>query len=143
MTQPQDRNLAPGDIVMALFPEHVPPGHEQFGYRPAVVVGLADFLGLPRYPVAMVTPLTTHRGQDWAQRSPQLYPAIKAGSGGLPADSLALLDQTRGIGRERVARYLGTLPSEGFRPIQQGLHRLFGLIPEERNPRGARPTGSG
>lgn len=119
------RRLAPGDIVLARFPEHRPPGHEQHGLRPALVVGLPDLLGQPRFPVVLAAPLTTDRRQAWASRSSRLYPRLPAGTGGLPADSLALLDQTRSLDWERVAGYLGTLPSEAYRPIRDGLRDML------------------
>ena len=89
MTSSLNKRLAAGDLVLARFPEHVPAGHEQTGVRPAVVVGLPEALGMPRYPVIWVTPLTTDRGQVWATRSPQLYPQVPAGAAALPADSIA------------------------------------------------------
>ncbi len=119
------RRLAQGDIVLARFPEHLPSGHEQHGLRPALVVGLPDLLGQPRFPVVLLIPLTTDRRQAWASRSPRLYPTLPAGAGGLPIDSLALLDQTRSLDWERVARYLGTLPAEAYRPIRDGLRALL------------------
>jgi len=54
--------LQPGDVVIALFPEHVPAGHEQRGVRPAIVLGFPEKLGQPRFPVVLVAPLTTDRG---------------------------------------------------------------------------------
>lgn len=120
------RRLAPGDVLLARFPEPRPSGHEQHGLRPALVVGLPDLLGQPRFPVVLLTPLTTDRRQAWASRSPRLYPRLPAGAGGLPADSLALLDQTRSLDWERVAGYLGTLPSEVYQPVRDGLHDMLG-----------------
>lgn len=51
-----------GDVVSALFPMHHPGGREQEGYRPAVVVGLPEFAGTPRFGVLIVAPMTTDRG---------------------------------------------------------------------------------
>ena len=48
---PDKKTLAVGDVISALFPEHVPGGREQQGYRPAVVVGIPERLGLPRFEV--------------------------------------------------------------------------------------------
>lgn len=113
---------------MAFFPETNPPGHEQFGFRPAVVVGVPDTLGEPRYSVALVTPLTTDTGDYWMTRSPALYPRVPAGSGGgVREDSIALLDQTRSLDTERIDRFLGTLPSEAYARIRDGLLRMLGI----------------
>jgi mRNA interferase MazF len=87
------RGLAVGDVVLAQFPEHLPPGHEQQGLRPAIVVGLPDRLGLPRFPIVALVPLTTDRGEAWSTHNPALYPRLAARTGGLRVDSLALLDQ--------------------------------------------------
>lgn len=46
--------LAPGDIVLGRFPEHLSPGHEQGGPRPALVVGLPGRLGIPRFPLVLL-----------------------------------------------------------------------------------------
>lgn len=120
------RRLNHGDIVVARFPEHVPPGHEQHGARPGIVTGLPEILGRPRFPVILLTPLTTDRGQIWVLQSPRLYPRLPAGTGGLPNDSIVLLDQTRAIGLERVVGYMGSLSKEMYQTIQD---RLIQLIP--------------
>ena len=44
-----DDSLSIGSIVAALFPGHRPGAHEQEGYGPAVVVGLPDLAGRPRF----------------------------------------------------------------------------------------------
>ena len=118
--------LARGDVVLVRLPEHLPTGHEQQGTRPAVVVGIPELLGRPRFPVVLVVPLTSDRGQPWAFNSPQLYPRLPAGAGGLPSASLALVDQTRGLGLERVASFLGGLTPEECRPSSDALQRMVG-----------------
>ncbi len=72
-----------GDIVFALFPAHRPGGLEQEGMRPAVVVGLPERLGEPRFGGLIVAPMTTDRGQEWAERSPGLYPRFPEGTASL------------------------------------------------------------
>lgn len=119
------RPLMPGDVVTVRFPEHRPPGHEQHGLRPAIVVGVPETLGKPRFPVILLTPLTTDRRQPWAARSPALYPPIPAGIGGLPSPSLALLDQTRAVGVDRLVGYIGRLPTQVYRPVRSGLLRML------------------
>jgi mRNA interferase MazF len=117
--------LGVGDLITARFPEHRPPGHEQQGYRPAVIVGLPERLGLPRFPLVMVVPLTSYRSQDWAERAPELYPRLAARTAGLPSESIVLLEQLRSLDVERVSRYLGRLDSEAFTPIEEGLARML------------------
>lgn len=120
-----------GDVVTARFPAQDPQGHEQEGYRPAVVVGLPTTLGRPRFDLVLVVPLTTDRKQSWAAASPDLYPRLKAGVSGLPQDSLVLLEQTRTLDKDRLTRYLGQLSEKQYEPIKQGLARMCELSAKE------------
>jgi mRNA interferase MazF len=114
-----------GDVVIVTLPNHIPRGREQQGTRPVVVVGLP--WGKVRYPMLMITPLTTQTG-SWAVNNPSLYPRLEAGAGGLSQPSIVLLDQVRGLDTHRILAYLGTLASEQYAPIVEGLMQL--LIPE-------------
>ena len=122
---PDKKTLAVGDVISALFPEHVPGGREQQGYRPAVVVGIPERLGLPRFEVLIVVPMTADRGQRWSERSPALYPRLEKNAANLRSPSICLLDQIRSIGAERVRGYRGTLDAEQYRPIHDGLRRMM------------------
>jgi mRNA interferase MazF len=115
-----------GDILLIALPTHAPPGHEQEGARPAVVVGLPERAGEPRFPTVLVVPLTTQEG-TWSTKAPELYPRLRAGAGGLPHPSVALLDQLRSIDVRRVSSYLGSLAAEEFQPIDDGLKKIFGF----------------
>jgi mRNA interferase MazF len=115
-----------GDVLLVQLPQHVPPGHEQIGTRPAVVVGIPDRLGQQRYPTWIVVPLTT-QAAAWAQRSPALYPAYPAGVGGLVLDSVALLDNVRSVDLRRILKPLGMLTKEQYEPIREGLERMSQL----------------
>jgi mRNA interferase MazF len=115
------RNLAIADIVIASFPDHQPPGREQQGSRPAIVVGFPAKVQPPRYPVVLVVPITSDKGQLWATKSPRLYPKLKAGTGNLPNDSIILLDQIRALDESRLGRYLGKLTPEMFQPIKEAV----------------------
>ena len=123
------RPPGPRDILLVELPRHRPPGHEQEGYRPAVVIGVPERLGRPRYPVLVVVPLSTQRG-PWATQSPNLYLPFAAGTAGLPSDSVAMLEHLRGIDLRRVIRHLGTLTEEQYTPLRAGLCHLFDLPPE-------------
>jgi len=114
-------------VFVAHFPEHDPNGREQEGLRPAVVVGLPTNAGRPRFPVLLLAPVTTFRGQDWATAAPGLYPVLPAGAGGLTADSIVLIDQTRALDAARVIRFLGLLRPEEYGPVSAGLRRICGL----------------
>lgn len=114
--------LTPRDIVTLTFPVHQPPGHEQEGSRPAVIVGVAT--GPTRFPVVVVVPLTT-QAREWTDHNPTLYPQLDAGSGGLIRPSVALLDQVRAVDAGRLATCLGTLSRAAYAPIHRGLSMLF------------------
>lgn len=119
------RTLSLGAVFVANFPEHDPNGREQEGLRPAVLVGLPTNAGRPRFPVLLLAPVTTFRGQDWETSAPGLYPVLPAGAGGLPADSIVLTDQTRALDTARVTRVLGMLRPEEFNPVGAGLRLIF------------------
>lgn len=116
-----------GDVVVARFPEHVPRGREQEGYRPALVVALPEELDNPRFDIVIVVPMTTARGQVWGSQSPRLYPTLAAGVGGLPADSIVLIDQLRALDLGRIHRRLGKLGAAEWTPIQTTIKGLFRL----------------
>jgi len=126
-----------GDILLIALPTHAPRGHEQEGVRPAVVVGLPEQAGAPRFPAVLVIPLTTQEG-TWSRKAPGLYPRLRAGAGGLPHPSVALLDQVRSIDVRRVSSYLGSLAGEEFQPIRDGLKQIFGFTPKLSSPMAAR-----
>lgn len=119
--------LKPRDIVIASFPESDPQGHEQVGTRPAVVLGLPRSLGKPRFDLVLLAPMTTAKTQSWAKRSPKLYPVLESGAGGLPAPSLVLLDQVRVLDSERIGRHVGTLTTEQYAPILEGVKAMLEL----------------
>lgn len=110
--------IAAGDVLMVALPSHTPPGHEQEGLRPVVVVGVPP--EPLRYPVVYVVPLTSQAG-GWAARNPTIYPAVPVGAGGLTLPSIALLDRARALDIGRVRRFLGTLSPEQYESLGQGL----------------------
>ena len=119
--------LKPGDVIVVRLPQQVPNGREQEGYRPAVVVGLPQRAGTGRYPMILVVPVTTHRGQPWASAAPGLYPILTAGAGGLPADSVVHTDQLRALDGDRVARRLNTLTTTEYAPVHTALRSILSL----------------
>ncbi len=113
-----------GDIITELFPVHNPQNREQEGYRPAIVVGLPENVGVPCYDMVIVVPITTHHNQVWANIAPHLYPRLKAGVGNLPHDSIVLTDQVRSRHTSRMVRYIGQLLKAEFRPISRALAHM-------------------
>lgn len=126
---PDKETLAAGDVISALFPVHVPGGREQQGYRPAVVVGIPERLGVPRFEVLIVVPMTTDQDQQWLERGPALYPRLDKGTANLRSPSICLLDQVRSIGADRVRGYRGTLDAGQYRPIYEGLREMMAGAP--------------
>ena len=115
------RLLKFGDVITARFPEQNPQGREQEGYRPAIVVGLPNRLGTPRFQLIVVIPMITDRGQTWAIASPDLYPRFSAGVADLRSPSLAL----RVLDVDRIVKYRGSLTSDQYAPILSGLQFLL------------------
>ena len=122
MTKPAA--LALGDVLTVVIPERVPPGHEQEGVRPAVVVGLPDRLGPGRFPVVIVVPFTSYRGQNWVDAAPERYPRFEAGVAGLRSPSAALLDQLLAVDLQRVRTRRGRLTPEQYEAVRIGLERM-------------------
>ena len=111
-----------GDIILAGFPERDPRGHEQEGIRPALILAVSS---KARFPIVITAPMTTDRGQPWAKAAPGIYIPLVQGSGGLPADSTLLLDQTRSLDASRVRRFLGSLDGKAFEEILAKWIALF------------------
>ena len=117
-----------GDVLRVRLPQRIPPGHEQVAMRPAVVVGLPNRLGPPRFPLIIVAPMTTDRGQPWAATSPSLYPRLPAGAGGPRTNSLVLLDQVCALDPARVDGFMGALQHQVYQTIRDLLLRMLGSL---------------
>jgi mRNA interferase MazF len=103
-----------GDIYQAdLNPTQ---GSEQAGTRPVIIVSrdaINDYS-----PVVIVVPLTG------AENKPRLYPThvvLKAGTGGLTKDSVAVTEQVRAIAKTRLTTCIGQLRLEHMSIISAAL----------------------
>ena len=114
-----------GDVVTATFPSQNPSGREQEGFRPAIVVGIPSRLGKLRFPLVLVAPMTTDRGQEWADINPNLYVRFSAGIAGLKSPSIALLDQVRAIDIYRIVAYRGSLTPQQYEAIAESLQKIM------------------
>lgn len=115
-------NIQTGDVVLVNLPVHQPRGHEQEGVRPVVIVSVPK--GHLRYPVAIVVPVTSQIG-FWASHNSSLYLQIPPGTGGLPKQSVILIDQIRAIDVNRITSYIGTLESQLLQNVRHGLIKLL------------------
>ena len=91
-----------GDVFEADL--NPPEGSEQAGTRPVVVVS-RDAINATS-PNMVIVPVTS------LENKRRLYPShvvLKAGSGGLSKDSVALAEHVRSISQTRLRRYLGHL----------------------------------
>jgi mRNA interferase MazF len=118
------RRVKPGDVLLAQIAQNLPPGSEQQGTRPVVVVAAPAQLGPQRFDVLVIVPLTRATGA-WADNNPALYPRLTAGQGGLPLSSTAMIDHVQAIDAARVLKRYGTLEGEAFTAIRTGLEKLF------------------
>ncbi|NUN66626.1 type II toxin-antitoxin system PemK/MazF family toxin [Pseudanabaena biceps] len=114
-----------GDVVTAQFPSQNPSGREQEGFRPASVVGIPSRLGKLRFPLAFVVPMTTDRGQEWADINPNLYVRFSAGVANLKSPSIALLDQVRAIDISRIVAYRGSLTPQEYEAISKAIQQIM------------------
>lgn len=114
-----------GDLLWVELPRWVPPGHEQIGHRPVVVVGLPQEVQALPYPVLIAVPLTRTRFQG------PLFPVLPAGAGNLPAESTALVCQILALDVGRIQGRIGTLSEAEYLPIEEGLRRMLDL-PEKK-----------
>lgn len=110
-----------GQILWADLPQRRPPGHEQMGRRPVLVVGVPESIQAIPYRVLMVVPLTR------TLLTGPLFPLLKAGTGGLPVDSTALIYQAGALDAARVAGRIGRLAAADYHPIAVGLRKLLQL----------------
>lgn len=115
-----------GVVLVAEFPEASPSGREQAGERPAVVVGVPDFVGPPVYPGLILVPFTT-RLDKLRGYAPGLYPQYPVGVAGLTRPSAALIDQVRYVDRARLKSFLGRMTETEFEPIRTALQRMLSL----------------
>jgi mRNA interferase MazF len=97
-------------------------GSEQAGIRPVIVVSRDAINQFS--PVIVIVPLTS------AKNVKRNYPnnvLIRAGEGGLTADSVALGGQVRAIAKARLLRQRGSLPPDVMEQVDQILRITLDL----------------
>ena len=93
-------------------------GHEQYGVRPAVIVG--D----PTLSVVIVVPLTTNHRYLKFPYTVLINPSI---SNGLNQDSVALVFQSRVIDKRRFRNKLGQISGRESKEIKVAFKKLLSL----------------
>ena len=89
--------------------------------RPALII--QNDVGNTHSPATIVAVITS--------TTREAYPyevSLPAGEGGLPKDSIVLLNQIRTIDKKRLGRKLGTISTETMRKVERALAISLGLV---------------
>ena len=113
-----------GEVLLLRLPVYTPPGREQQGLRPALVIAEPRRGGKTRFEIVFSAPLTSQH-EAWTKVDPNLYPLLKKGVGGLVHDSAVLLEHARGVDAARVVRRLGKLTPDEYAPVRRLLGQMF------------------
>ena len=115
--------MARGDVVLIDLPSPVAkPGHEQTGFRPAVVVQAdADDASLR---TQVIVPFTSQPG---ALRFPHTIPVNPSQANGLTLPSFLLVSQLRAIDKGRIRNKIGHLEPHHLDQLNTEIARLLEL----------------
>lgn len=116
-----DRVVLPkrGDIYYVNFDPTI--GVEIKKTRPALII--QNDIGNTHSPATIVAAITS--------TARDIYPhevLLKAGEGGLPKDSIVLLNQVRTIDKKRLGKKLGMISSDALRKVDRAIAISLGLI---------------
>jgi len=111
-------------VLSVNFPVTAPQGNEQIGNRPAVVVGVPNFVAQRRFRGLIVVPFTS-QVQQFNGQDQTLYPLYLSGTAGLTADSIAIIDQVRYVDQGRIVSQLGRMTATEFQTIRSVLASMF------------------
>jgi mRNA interferase MazF len=112
-----------GDIVTVDLPEpSTGTGHEQMGYRPAIVVqtDITD----AELPTTMIVPLTSNLS---AMRFPHTLRVEPSPQNGLIRPSVLLVFQLRAIDKRRIGNNIGHLEHHYLEEMETEMRRLLGI----------------
>jgi mRNA-degrading endonuclease toxin of MazEF toxin-antitoxin module len=113
-----------GTVVAVALPARDPRGVEIEGLHPAVVLAV---ISAARLDLAWIVPITTDRNYPWVAARPDLYIRLDAGTGGLPHDSVMLLDQLQAVDLSRLKRAFGVIPSPLLTRVRKTLAQILGF----------------
>ncbi|NJK43558.1 MAG: type II toxin-antitoxin system PemK/MazF family toxin [Pleurocapsa sp. SU_196_0] len=100
-------------------------GSEQRGLRPVILVSHDSFNSTPGWKSLIVVPVS--RSDVQARRSFATV-LLKAGSGGLSEDSVALCHQVTTLDRGKFKSLIGNLNEELLEQVSDGLRAVMQLI---------------
>jgi len=111
-----------GDIYWAdLVPRS---GSEQTGRRPVIVMSHDAFNLTPGWRSVIVVPVTTSSLQ--ARRGPTVV-ELSRGDTSLPRTSFAVCHQVTTLDRAKLTKWVGSLPAEPLRSVEEGLKAAIDL----------------
>lgn len=112
-----------GDIVLVKLPPPAgPPGREQFGDRPAIVV--QEDPSNANLSTVLIVPLTSRLP---AAHLPGSFTVSPTDTNGLDVKSVVLSHQLRAIDRRRIQRVIGSLGADAMATLEAEMRRLLGL----------------
>ena len=99
-------------------------GSEQQGRRPVIVVSHDGFNETPGWQSIIVVPCSTSPSQK--RRGPTVV-ALAKGTGGLPADCVALCHQITTLDRSKLTQRIGALPEPDLLAVEDGIRAAIDL----------------
>ena len=107
-----------GDIYRASLDPVV--GSEQGGVRPVLIV--QNDMGNLHSPTVIVAAITTRNKRPGLPT----HVRLKASECGIARDSVVLMEQVRTLEKTRLTKYLGTVPPETMRLVDEALRLSLG-----------------
>jgi mRNA interferase MazF len=112
-----------GEVVLVELPRPSgPPGKEQFGARPAIVVHADN--ARANLSTLVIVPLTSQLKAMSFQGSFQVSPSQE---NGLTEESVVLSHQIRAIDKKRILKVLGRIADADMQKLQQELKMILRL----------------
>ena len=115
--------MARGDIVTVDLPASASrAGHEQVGYRPAIVVqtDITD----ASLPTTMIIPMTSNLGALRYPHTLLIDPSIQ---NGLTVPSVLMVFQLRAIDKRRIGNRIGRLDQRHLQQLETEIRHLLSL----------------
>ncbi len=122
-------NPCRGDIFWANLPREESLGSEQYGRRPVLVVSV-DAINV-RLTVVVIVPLTEKiqkQNRQFRIFIPDTHKIQEPGTPGLVGDSVALTEQVRIIGKERMdSKRVARVTADALAAVESGLAYVLGI----------------